>query len=80
MKDDTLALGMSGMTLLIFLVINAVIGGFLWPYTLNTWLLFFGKTSVVQFWHGAILGFIPFLWKATIPAAVITWILMLFLV
>jgi hypothetical protein len=78
--SDKLVYGMSGGAVLIFLLINAVIGGLLWPYTLNTWLVFFGKAAVIKFWHGMILGFVPFLGQATIPVAVITWVLMLFLV
>jgi hypothetical protein len=66
--------------LITFLLICAIIGGFCWPYTINSWLVFFGKVPSIQFWHGAILGFLPFIGQATIPAAVITWILMLFLV
>jgi hypothetical protein len=66
--------------LIIVLLICALIGGFCWPYTLNSWLVFFGKVPSIQFWQGMVLGFIPFIGQATIPAAVITWILMMFLV
>ena len=65
--------------LLFILLISAVIGSICWPYTLNTWLLFFNKPANVVWWHGALLGFVPYLGQASIPAAVITWILMLFL-
>ena len=65
---------------LIVLAISGLIGGFAWPYTLNTWLLFLGKTPLVTFWNGVILGFVPFIGQASIPAVVVTWILMLFLV
>ncbi len=61
------------------LVLSVILGAWLWPYTLNTWLEFFGKAPVVVWWHGVILSLIPFTAPATIPAAVITWILMLFL-
>lgn len=63
----------------IILVISGLIGGFLWPYTINAWLVFFGKAPSVVFWHGVLIGFCPWLGQASIPAAVVTWILMLFL-
>ena len=68
------------LVVLVVLAISALIGGFTWPYTINTWLEFFGKEPVIQFWHGCLLGFVPYLGQASIPAAVITWILMLFLI
>lgn len=64
---------------IIVLAVSACIGGFLWPYTLNTWLHFFGKPESIMFWHGALLGFCPIIGQVSIPVAVITWILMLFL-
>ena len=72
-------LKIKGVLLIFILFLSALIGTILWPYTLNTWLTFFGKTATVTWWQGAILGFVPFLGQATIPAAVVTWILMLFL-
>jgi len=64
---------------LIVLSISAVIGAVLWPYTINTWLVYFGKQPVFTWYYGAILGFIPFIGQLTIPLAVITWIAMMFL-
>lgn len=69
-----------GIIIAIILVIFGVIGGFVWPYTLNTWLVFFGKAPTITFWNGVVLGIVPFIGQVSIPAAVITWILMLFLV
>jgi hypothetical protein len=65
---------------IIVMVICGTIGGFLWPYTLNSWLVLFGKPASIVFWHGFLLGFCPFIGQTTIPAAVITWVLMLFLI
>jgi len=62
------------------MIICAVIGALLWPYSINTWLVYFGKAPSIVWWHGALLGFCPGIGQATIPVAVITWILMLFLV
>lgn len=58
----------------------ALVGALLWPWTINTWLEYAGKDPRVLWWHGALLGFCPVLGQLTIPAAVGTWILMLFLV
>ena len=58
----------------------AVIGAFLWPYSINEWLVFLGKEPTVVWWQGAILGFVPFIGQATIPVAVMTWVLMLVLI
>lgn len=70
-------IGCSG--LIIILAICTVIGALLWPYSINTWLVFFGKPPVVTWWQGALLGFCPGIGQITIPVAVITWVLMLFL-
>ncbi len=64
----------------ILAVIVWLIAAALWPYTLNTWLVFFDKEPTIQFWHGLIFCLVPYLGKVTIPAAVLTWVLMLFLV
>lgn len=71
-------LGGCGCVILIMLL-GAIIGAFCWPYTINTWLVFSGKSAVIVWWQGALLGFVPYLRQASIPAAVITWVLMLFL-
>ena len=65
--------------LLIILVIFAAIGAVTWPYTLNTWLLFLGKAPSIVWWQGSLLSFCPVIGRFSIPAALITWILMLFL-
>jgi len=72
-------LGIFGIGFLVFLVLGAIPGAFLWPYTLNTWLHFLNKPESIVWYHGVIIGFIPVLGQFTIPAAIITWILMLFI-
>ena len=67
------------IVILILLGISSIIGGFLWPYTINSWLLFFNKEASIVFWQGCLLGLAPFIGQASIPAAIITWILMLFI-
>ena len=71
--------GYVGIGILLILVISALIGAICWPYTINSWLAFFGKTPKIVWWQGALLGFVPWLGQASIPAAVITWVLMMFL-
>lgn len=71
------------LNFLLFIIIYSLcslIGGFLWPYTINTWLIFFDKDPSILFWHGLLLGLCPIVGQVTIPVAVVTWILMLFLV
>jgi hypothetical protein len=80
MKDETIGCLISCLVFLGVMIICAVIGAYLWPYTLNTWLIFLHKAPKIVWWHGALLGFCPIIGQLTIPAAVITWILMLFLV
>ena len=63
----------------VILAVCAAIGAVLWPYTLNSWLVFFDKAPVITAFHGMLLGFCPVIGQATIPAAVVTWILMLFI-
>lgn len=72
---------MKGIAVLIalLLLISAAIGAICWPYTINTWLVFLGKPPVVVWWQGALLGFAPFIGQFSIPAAIVTWILMLFI-
>lgn len=61
------------------IVINVAINSFCFPYALNYWLVFFHKTAVVQWWQGALIGFVPGIGQLGIAFAVITWILSMFL-
>lgn len=74
----TMLFGSALFTLMV-LSISGIIGAFCWPYALNTWLVFLGKPAMVLWWHGFLLGYVPWLGQMSIPAAVITWILMLFI-
>jgi hypothetical protein len=64
---------------ILLLSLSALIGAFCWPYALNTWLVFLGKTAVVTWWQGALIGFIPIVGRYSLVAAFVTWILMLFI-
>ena len=60
--------------------IYGIVGGFCFPYTINAWLVYFGKEPIVVFWQGFLLGICPYVGKISLPAAVITFIAMLILV
>ena len=62
------------------LAVFACLGGWLFPYTVNSWLEYADREPVIEFWHGAIVGFVPPFGQLLVPAAVVTWILMLILV
>ena len=72
--------GASFVAMLLFLGGSAIIGAFLFPYVINSWLAFFGKLAVVTWWQGAIIGIIPGVGQTSIPLALATFILMLILV
>jgi len=63
----------------IALLVSGAIGALCWTYALNTWLVFFGKTIAIAWWQGALIGFVPMVGQLSIPVAVVTWILMMFL-
>lgn len=79
MTDTRLGCGVMVGIVLFFMLLGVVVGAWLWPYSLNSWLVYFGKAPQIQWWHGALLGICPGLGQACIPVAVITWILMLVL-
>lgn len=64
---------------IIIMLLGAAIGAFTWPYTINTWLVYLGKEPAILWWQGSLIGFVPYIGSISIPAAVITWILMLFI-
>lgn len=76
MKDLTASLAPYAIIIGVIVLICAILGAWLWPYTINTWLIYAGREPCVMAWHGALLGFCPFIGQATVPAAIITWVLM----
>lgn len=64
--------------LVIMLLVVGVIGGVLWPYTINSWLEWNGHAPKVTFWHGFGLSLVPVIGQFSIPAAAGTWIYSLF--
>lgn len=79
MKDEGILIGLGAGFILIILLISAIIGGFLWPYAINEWLVFFGQVPAVEFWHGMILGVCPYIGQMSLPAVIITFIAMIIL-
>ena len=83
MKVIHLFIGLLGahmLLCLIFFALSALVGAYAWPYAINEWLMFAGKPPTVLPWHGALIGLVPAVGQMSLPAVVITWIAMLFLV
>ena len=64
---------------LFVMAINGIIGAICWPYTINTWLIVAGKESAIVWWHGFLMAYVPGLGQLSIPGAVITWIIQMFM-
>lgn len=78
-KMITAICGGLGTFLVVGFAISFAIGAILWPYTINSWLIYSGKPPCIEWWMGGLMGFIPGFGQSCIPAAVITFILMLFI-
>lgn len=72
------SLGIGGI-ILIGLFGWLILPPFLWPYTVNSWLHFFGVNWTMTWWMGYLFLFIPYVRRMMIPLAIVTFILMLFL-
>jgi hypothetical protein len=68
-----------GTIILAIIALNAVVGAWLWPYSINTWLEFFGREPAISPIIGILLGFCPLIGKTTVPVAILTWLAMLFI-
>jgi hypothetical protein len=79
MADEKKVFGIGCGLLILIMLAFACLGGWLFPYTVNSWLEYAGKEPQVKFWMGMIAGFVPGVGQLLIPAALITWMLMLFL-
>lgn len=64
---------------LLFFAISMITSAFLFPYVLNSWLVFAHKPASIMWWHGALIGILPPLTYLSLIAAIATWIIMLFL-
>ncbi len=65
--------------MLCFALIFGIIGIWVWPYAINSWLVFYGKSPSIVWWQGFLLGVYSPLGKIGILAAIVTWIAMMFL-
>ena len=76
--SDKKVFGMYGVVILFVVAVSTLIGGFLWPYTIEGIASMVGNDSVaIAFWQGALIGFVPYLGQLTIPAAIIVWFLLM---
>lgn len=64
---------------ILYVSITATIGSYLWPYAVNTWLVYVGKEPTFSRNLGALLGPIPGIGWLCIPGSLGTYITMLFL-
>ena len=64
---------------IIVVIVWIIVGAFTWPYSINTWLIYFGKSPMIVWWQGCLISLVPWLGRATIPVAVLTWLAMFFL-
>lgn len=73
-------LAVYSIPIIIIYGILGLIGGFLWTYVINTWLVYFGYVPVLLFWHGFLIGIIPKIGQLSIVCSIITFITMLILI
>lgn len=64
-----------GITITAYLALSS----WLWPYTINTWLVWADKEPCMVWWHGALIGLVPGIGQSSPMAAIITWIATLFI-
>lgn len=79
MKGLLALLGGGTLILTILVGIAFTVGALLWPYTINTWLIYSGRPPAIEWWMGGLMGLVPGLGQSCIPAALITFIIMLFI-
>ncbi|MEE9579943.1 MAG: hypothetical protein V3V74_01335 [Nitrosomonadaceae bacterium] len=78
-RDLMSSIGIFTVVIMVVACIFFAIGTLLWPYTINTWLIYSDKPPQVEWWMGGLMGIVPGIGQMCIPAAFITFILMLFL-
>lgn len=74
-----LVLGGFGVVWVIIVGLCFVIGALLWPYAINTWLIYAEKPPCLEWWMGGLMGLVPGLGQSCIPIAFVTFIAMLFI-
>ncbi len=68
-----------GDLVVVTLACGVLCGMLCWPYVINAWLVFSGKEATMVWWEGGLLGLVPVFGWVSLPAAVFTWLMMLFL-
>lgn len=72
-------LGGFGLALMLIICVAFGLGAWLWPYSINTWLVYSGKEPAIEWWMGGLMGLVPGLGQSCIAVAFVTFILMLFM-
>jgi hypothetical protein len=60
-------------------ILRIIFAAWLFPYTINTWLVFYEKEPKALWWQGLLIGCIPVLGKYSVLLAIATWIIMYFI-
>ncbi len=66
------------IAILLIMLVSAFIGGFCIKYSVNNWLEWAGKPQSFTYWHGFLIGLIPYLGFGSIMVAIITFVLTFF--
>ncbi len=61
------------------ILVYALLGAVCFPYAINAWLRFFGREGRVRWWQGLLIGLCPFIGTLSVPLAVLTFIILLFI-
>ena len=62
-----------------FALLGFVVGACAWTYTINTWLVYMGKDAALTWWQGGLIGLVPWIGYISLPAAALTYLIMLFI-
>lgn len=73
-----LSIGVPTVLAILFFIAFGI-GALLWPYSINTWLVYSGREPYVEWWMGGLMGLVPGIGQSHIVIAFVTFILMLFL-
>jgi len=78
-RKSTKAEGLACLGLLFLWIVSILLGGLLWDYSVNNWLLWAGKPQAFEYWHGCLLSILPPLSGLSLPCAAVTFILSFFM-
>lgn len=77
---DIVKTGASAMTAYVLVYCTvALLTGWLTDYTVSYWLVYAGKPDTFHYWHGYLIALIPVAGQASVPAAIITFIVSFFI-